>query len=62
MRKPHPCKNCRYWYGSYDGSRCCNYIFDIGKPRPCPPGDACTVRIEKELPEESCAQSEKSEP
>lgn len=23
----------------------CAYIFKVGKPRPCPPGDECTVKV-----------------
>ena len=28
--------------GSAGGLRVCNYIFDVGKPRPCPGGPSCT--------------------
>lgn len=38
----HPCDGCRYWYGTYVASRCCNYMFVIGHSRPCPPGWECT--------------------
>lgn len=34
------CRDCRY----YAYVACCNYLFDTGKPRPCPPGALCTVR------------------
>lgn len=40
----HPCKGCVHFYGAYSRNRCCNYIFDVGKRRPCPPGAACTVK------------------
>jgi len=45
----HPCKGCGYFYGAYENTRCCNYIFHTGHPRPCEPGAGCTVR--KESPE-----------
>lgn len=33
-----PCKGCIYH------SNVCNYLFDTGHRRPCPPGKACTVK------------------
>lgn len=36
------CAGCLHWYGAY--LKCCNYIFDVGKRRPCEPGEGCTVR------------------
>jgi hypothetical protein len=38
------CRGCIYqgYAGGYQ--RCCDYIFKVGKPRPCPPGKDCTVR------------------
>lgn len=48
MKKPgtggHPCQGCLHFYGAYKVNRCCNYIFDTGKRRPCKPGEGCTVR------------------
>lgn len=48
MEKPgtegNPCQGCLHYYGAYEGNRCCNYIFDTGKRRPCGPGEACTVK------------------
>lgn len=41
------CEGCDYYFGDYDLSKTCNYIFIVGKPRPCPPGKGCTVRIER---------------
>lgn len=41
------CEGCVYFYGDYEISSCCNYIFIKGKQRPCPPGDGCTVREER---------------
>lgn len=38
------CSGCRHFYGSYRDTKCCNYIFDTGTPRPCPFGRGCTVR------------------
>lgn len=40
----HPCAGCLHFYGAYDNNVCCNYIFDEGKLRPCPPGAKCTVK------------------
>lgn len=41
------CVGCRYFFGYYEGSRCCNYIFIRGGKRPCPPGKDCTERRAK---------------
>ena len=40
----HPCSGCKFFYGEYEVNRCCNYIFVVGKRRPCPPGEFCTVK------------------
>lgn len=40
----HPCEGCLHYYGCYEITKCCNYIFDNGKPRPCKPGTECTVK------------------
>jgi len=37
------CVSCLYFHGQFDENCCCNYIFDVGERRPCPPGAACTV-------------------
>ena len=42
--KNHPCYGCIHFYGIYYVNYCCNYIFDIGKPRPCLPGTDCKVK------------------
>ena len=42
----HPCEGCYHWRGSQEWSRCCNYIFDEDKLRPCEPGNGCRVRRE----------------
>lgn len=39
-----PCVGCLHFYGACDNNLCCNYIFDVGKRRPCPPGEKCTVK------------------
>lgn len=44
MVKPNPCAGCRHFRGRFVINRCCNYIFDMGHRRPCPPGSLCTVR------------------
>ena len=41
------CAECFYFGGLTLGGRTCNYIFIVGKRRPCPPGDHCTVRKPK---------------
>lgn len=43
-RSDHPCEGCLHFYGAYKHNRCCNYMFDTGHRRPCPPGDQCTVK------------------
>lgn len=37
------CKGCIH-LGKVASLPCCNYIFDTGKCRPCPPGEGCTVK------------------
>ena len=39
------CEGCIYWGGDYQTNRSCNYIFQTGHRRPCPPGKDCTVKI-----------------
>lgn len=40
----NPCEGCLHWYGCFETTRCCNFIFDMDKRRPCPPGKGCTVK------------------
>ena len=40
----HPCAGCLHFYGRYHNNKCCNYLFDTGHKRPCPPGEECTVK------------------
>lgn len=40
----HPCAGCLHYYGCNKNNVCCNYIFDVGKRRPCPPGEKCMVK------------------
>lgn len=42
----NPCEGCFHWRGRYYGDICCNYIFDMDRNRPCPPGADCTERID----------------
>ena len=42
----HPCDGCYYWRGNAEWSRCCNYVFDEDRLRPCEPGEGCLVRRE----------------
>lgn len=44
-KPPHPCSGCSHFYGYNNNVRCCNYLFDTGSLRPCPPGRDCTVRL-----------------
>ena len=42
--KPNPhCKGCIHC-GQIGAMWGCNYIFNVGKRRPCDPGAACTVK------------------
>jgi hypothetical protein len=41
------CEGCIYYSADYEVNKCCNYIFIKGKRRPCPPGNECTVKIER---------------
>jgi hypothetical protein len=38
----HPCAGCWHWRGDF--YKTCNYIFDMGRKRPCEPGKECTER------------------
>lgn len=38
------CVGCRHFRGYHKVNLCCNYIFDTGHSRPCPPGAECTVK------------------
>ena len=40
----HPCDGCEWFYAVYAVNRCCNYLLDTGRRRPCPPGKGCTVK------------------
>lgn len=35
------CRDCVYYAES---AKCCDYLAIVGHQRPCPPGDACTVK------------------
>ena len=37
------CKGCAY-AAQLSGAWCCDYLQIVGHPRPCPPGEGCTVR------------------
>lgn len=41
------CKNCIYYGKIYDYLWCCEYIFKVGKMRPCEPGKDCIVKQTK---------------
>ena len=41
------CRGCVHFRGHTSFDRCCNYIFDTQHRRPCPPGEGCTVKIER---------------
>jgi hypothetical protein len=38
----NPCTGCWHWRGDF--YKTCNYIFDMGRKRPCEPGKECTER------------------
>ena len=42
------CWNCVY-RGTVEGIPHCAYIFKTGHRRPCPPGDACTEKVSREV-------------
>ena len=46
------CKGCIYltFLNGYVG--CCNYLFQVGKRRPCPPGKDCTAKETKKRKKE----------
>lgn len=38
------CVTC-FFHGKCGGLICCNFLLMTGQRRPCPPGDACTVKV-----------------
>lgn len=42
------CDNCVYRV-VVGGMTSCDYLFRVGHPRPCPPGDECTVKVGREV-------------
>lgn len=42
------CDDCVYRI-KVGGLACCNYMFSTGQRRPCPPGDACTEKVGREV-------------
>lgn len=45
QRKPKkPCAGCIHYHAYFRANLCCNYIFNVGHRRPCPPGAECTVK------------------
>lgn len=45
--KADGCEGCIYYRGEFEINRCCNYYLMTDKRRPCPPGEGCTVKIER---------------
>ena len=41
------CEGCKHFRGEFVINQCCNYLFDTGKRRPCPPGKDCTVKVKR---------------
>ena len=39
------CEGCVYYQGQL--IKTCNYIFEKGERRPCPPGKGCTVKLKR---------------
>lgn len=55
------CIGCVHYYAMFRANKCCNYIFDEGHMRPCPPGRGCSVYKPKEQnPKKSPKASQKS--
>ena len=44
LRGDAHCAGCIYLGYAGGGITCCDYIFKVGKCRPCPPGKDCTVK------------------
>lgn len=44
------CSNC-FYRGSMNGGALhyCKYIFLVESPRPCPPGEGCTVKVPRKV-------------
>lgn len=40
----HPCNGCDFFYAEYAVNRCCNYLLDTNRKRPCAFGEGCTVK------------------
>lgn len=49
------CRDCRYYQGRHNASRCCNYLLLEGRMRPCPAGTGCTAKAAGEAAEEELA-------
>lgn len=57
MSKANPCNGCIYQGQLYGDLTYCSYIFNVGKPRPCPGGEGCTAKTtNKELKEKKKAE------
>ena len=41
------CAGCIHFGWANSSLGCCNYIFNTGHRRPCPPGKGCTVKTKK---------------
>ena len=41
------CRDCVYFIGWFDTTRCCNYLLVTGESRKCPPGSGCTKKIKR---------------
>lgn len=44
------CKGCIHFDTVQSGAETCNYIFNEGRRRPCPPGSQCTEKVEGKRP------------
>lgn len=48
IRDKH-CDNCAYYHMFRSGGRFYGYLLDTGQKRPCPPGDGCTVKVDRKV-------------
>lgn len=42
------CEDC-FYRRRVGETFCCHYIFMTNERRPCPPGDACTVKVPRKV-------------
>jgi hypothetical protein len=55
------CKPCDYRKHFAGGMDYCDYICMVGKPRPCPAGDGCKVRMVNGVPDDEALRKQTAE-